>query len=162
VRATPALYALVDEERLVGRATTLDPGLDDRLRALLAPYAADPVAGGGLDRALSHLALWGSAEDEGHGATRRVLTLSTCHSAKGLEFERVIVVGAHDGAFPDFRDKTDEDRQESRRLLYVGLTRAEEHLVVMHAARSARGYPQKPTPFLRRVPPALVQHARPS
>jgi len=64
------------------------------------------------------------------------LTLSTIHSAKGLEWESVFVLHAADGNIPsDMATGTDEEIEEERRLFYVALTRAKSHLHVMHPQR---------------------------
>jgi DNA helicase-2/ATP-dependent DNA helicase PcrA len=58
-----------------------------------------------------------------------LLTLSTIHSAKGLEWRAVFVIGMVDGRFPSFFNlKDDRELEEERRLLYVAVTRAKEHL----------------------------------
>ena len=64
------------------------------------------------------------------------LTLSTIHSAKGLEWESVFVLHAADGNIPsDMATGSDEEIEEERRLFYVALTRAKSHLYVMHPHR---------------------------
>ena len=57
------------------------------------------------------------------------VTLMTLHTAKGLEFPMVFIVGMEDGIFPSFMSLGDPDQlEEERRLAYVGITRAEEQL----------------------------------
>src|SRR5690606_1407046 len=82
------------------------------------------------------------------------VTLSTYHSAKGLEFSHVICGYVNDAAFPDFRCKDEEDVAESRRLLYVGMTRAKKHLVISYPLKSSFGRAQQPSPFLATLPEA--------
>ena len=58
----------------------------------------------------------------------------TLHSAKGLEFPVVFLVGLEDGVFPHVRSLGDPDElEEERRLCYVGITRAEQRLYLCHA-----------------------------
>ena len=153
VRATPALYDAFDEERLLSGEEEARPGLTERLNAVLAPYR-DLPAREGLRQVLSHLALWGEDDRQ---TSEDVVTLSTYHSAKGLEFERVICTGVHDSAFPAYYAKTSEERAESRRLLYVGLTRAEERLVISHATSDRFDRTRRLSPFLRDVPGNLTR-----
>ena len=67
------------------------------------------------------------------------LNLLTLHSTKGLEFSRVYIVGAEDAQLPgvprDGREPPDDELQEARRLLYVGMTRAKDRLVLTRAER---------------------------
>ena len=64
------------------------------------------------------------------------VTLMTIHSAKGLEFENVYVIGMEDGIFPGTRSMmSDEDMEEERRLAYVAVTRAKQKLCLIHASQ---------------------------
>jgi len=157
VRATPELYDAVDEDQLVDDESGRQAGLPGRIEALLAPYRDQTLQGDGLSSALSHLALWGAESmDEGED----VVTLSTYHSAKGLEFERVLCTGVHDSAFPPFYANSTGEKRESRRLLYVGMTRAERHLTLTHPAQGAYGRRRRRSPFLRDAPDDLVTERR--
>jgi superfamily I DNA/RNA helicase len=147
------LYALIDEDALLTVTAGLQPGLARRLNALLAPYADEPLRSSALEELLTHLALWG---EETTPRGEDVVTLSTYHSAKGLEFERVVCMDVHDNAFPPYFSRDPEERRESRRLLYVGMTRAEQHLVLTYPERE-RGYDRRPSPFLDAAPDGLLQ-----
>ena len=69
---------------------------------------------------------------DGEGA----VTLMTLHTAKGLEFPLVVLTGLEDGVFPHVRSLSDTgELEEERRLCYVGMTRAEQRLVITHADR---------------------------
>jgi ATP-dependent DNA helicase UvrD/PcrA len=101
----------------------------------------------------------GQAEDGADG-----VQLMTLHSAKGLEFSLVFLVGLEEGLFPHQRSNDDPAQlQEERRLCYVGITRAQERLVLTHAeARRLHGdekYPQ-PSRFLRELPAELLADVR--
>lgn len=95
-----------------------------------------------------------------------VVTLMTLHTAKGLEFPVVFVVGLEDGTFPHMRSIESgdvKDLEEERRLAYVGLTRAMQRLYLTRAeVRSAWGSPQylPPSRFVDEIPDGLVQWRR--
>ncbi len=90
------------------------------------------------------------------------VTLMTLHSAKGLEFPVVFLVGAEEGVFPHIRALTEpEELEEERRLAYVGITRAREKLYLSHAwSRTLFGSTQynPPSRFLDEIPTELVEH----
>ena len=152
-----ALYRLIDEDALLTVTAGLQPGIARRLDALLAPYADAPLQSPALADLLTHLSLWGDGET---AQGDDVVTLSTYHSAKGLEFERVVCMDVHDNAFPPYFARDPEERRESRRLLYVGMTRAEQHLVLTYPEQE-RGYQRSPSPFLDRAPESLLQQTAP-
>ena len=93
------------------------------------------------------------------------VTLMTLHTAKGLEFPLVFIVGMEDGIFPSFMSLGDPDQlEEERRLAYVGITRAEEQLYLTLAeSRWIYGQQQYNTPsrFLREIPDELVDDRSP-
>ncbi len=88
------------------------------------------------------------------------VVLMTMHSAKGLEYPVVFLIGLEDGIFPHLRSIGEPDQlEEERRLAYVGLTRAEHRLFVSHAwCRTLYGGTQynPPSRFLDEIPAALV------
>ena len=90
------------------------------------------------------------------------VVLMTLHSAKGLEYPVVFLVGMEEGVFPHIRALTEpEELEEERRLAYVGITRARERLFVSHAwSRNLFGSTQynPPSRFLDEVPATLVEH----
>ena len=91
------------------------------LRSLLSDMALEPPT----DSVGDVLATDG--DDEG------LLTLSTIHSAKGLEWRAVFVIGLVDGRFPSYQNlHSAEEVEEERRLLYVAVTRAKEHLYLSY------------------------------
>ncbi|MEV0178267.1 ATP-dependent DNA helicase UvrD2 [Streptomyces sp. NPDC050625] len=85
-----------------------------------------------------------------HAPTVQGVTLASLHSAKGLEWDVVFLVGIAEGMMPITYAKTDEQIEEERRLLYVGVTRARERLHVSWAlARAPGGRPsRRPSRFL--------------
>ena len=88
------------------------------------------------------------------------VTLMTAHSAKGLEFPLVFIVGLEDGLFPHSRSLSDaSDIEEERRLCYVAMTRAERFLYVTHAVKR-RVYGEElasePSQFLNEMPLELI------
>jgi DNA helicase-2/ATP-dependent DNA helicase PcrA len=91
--------------------------------------------------------------------------LMTLHSAKGLEFPVVFLVGMEEGLFPSQRSVNDEGRlEEERRLAYVGITRARQRLIVSHAeSRRMHGAEMltRPSRFLAEMPAELIDEVRP-
>jgi DNA helicase-2/ATP-dependent DNA helicase PcrA len=90
--------------------------------------------------------------------------LMTLHSAKGLEFKQVFLVGMEEGLFPSQQSVEDVGRlEEERRLCYVGITRAMQRLYLTYAeSRRLYGresYP-RPSRFLREIPAEYIQEVR--
>jgi superfamily I DNA/RNA helicase len=102
------------------------------------------------------------AEDPGN-----VVTLSTLHGSKGLEFDNVFLIGCEEGLIPHSRtlevkasDAQVQDVEEERRLFYVGVTRAKQRLDILRCKfRVMRGKPMPRTPcrFLSDIPDELVE-----
>ncbi|MFD4585672.1 ATP-dependent DNA helicase UvrD2 [Streptomyces sp. NPDC058434] len=90
-----------------------------------------------------------------HAPTVQGVTLASLHSAKGLEWDAVFLVGLTEGMMPITYAKTDEQVEEERRLLYVGVTRARLHLSLSWAlSRSPGGRAsRRPTRFLNGLRP---------
>ena len=96
-----------------------------------------------------------------------LVTLMTIHNAKGLEFKAVFVIGMEEGIFPHMRSIEEQGVEEERRLAYVGMTRAEERLVLTHAtSRSLWGSRtfNLPSRFLDELPEegVVVERLRPA
>ena len=115
-----------------------------------------------LENFLADVALVADIDDAELGED--AVTLMTLHSAKGLEFPNVFLVGMEEGIFPHSfpHSRTlmnDDEIEEERRLCYVGITRAEKHLFLSNArTRTIYGRTQYYTPsrFLQEVPRNLV------
>jgi len=92
--------------------------------------------------------------------TTEAVTLMTLHTAKGLEFKTVFIVGLEENIFPHSRSMFDQSElEEERRLFYVGITRAKENLYLLYAtSRLYFGNIQsnQPSRFLAEIPPALT------
>ena len=114
-----------------------------------------------LQRFLEEVTLDNEREQEKENRSESV-TLITMHSCKGLEFPHVYVVGLEDGLLPHSRSKVEGTLDEERRLFYVAITRAMQSLTISHCGgRKKYGQlmPCHPSPFLKELPPELVEHA---
>lgn len=170
--------ALRGAARFGGNDALLDDVVDlpSQVRAVLSTkgWTTEPPAGSGAvrDRWESLAALVRLAEDFArarpeatladlvaelderanaqHAPTVEGVTLASLHAAKGLEWDAVFLVGLAEGMMPITYAKTDEQIEEERRLLYVGVTRARAHLSLSWAlSRSPGGRPtRRPTRFL--------------
>ncbi|GAA1596032.1 ATP-dependent DNA helicase UvrD2 [Streptomyces globosus] len=178
-----ALLALRGAARSAGNDPLLDDvvELGAQVRAVLGStgWSPEPPAGSGAVREQweSLAALVGLAEDFArarpgatladlaveleerraaqHAPTVQGVTLASLHAAKGLEWDAVFLVGLTDGMLPITYAKTDEQVEEERRLLYVGVTRARHHLNLSWAlSRSPGGRPSRvPSRFLNGLRP---------
>ena len=113
-----------------------------------------------LDEFLEQVAL--VADIDNVDDTEDRVTLMTLHSAKGLEFPKVYLVGMEDGLFPGMMSIMSDDKtemEEERRLCYVGITRAKKELVLTAARqRMINGETRwsKPSRFINEIPPNLL------
>ncbi len=115
-----------------------------------------------LDHFLAHAALE-SGDSQGDDF-QDCVQLMTLHSAKGLEFDLVFMVGLEEGLFPSLQSMEDPGRlEEERRLCYVGITRARKKLYLTHAeCRRLYGkenYP-RPSRFVREIPADCLEEIR--
>ncbi|HWS54935.1 MAG TPA: UvrD-helicase domain-containing protein [Pyrinomonadaceae bacterium] len=170
------LVALASKEAAseVVKAAILDTGYADALKAenseeaegrlenlqelVNAAVDYDAEEGGGLRDFIDAAALVSDADQYQRDAP---VTLMTMHSAKGLEFPVVFIVGMEDGLFPHSRAAADAaELEEERRLCYVAITRAERVLYVTHAMRR-RVYGEElasePSQFLNELPLDLME-----
>jgi DNA helicase II / ATP-dependent DNA helicase PcrA len=136
----------------------------DELVSAVAEWEAE--TGGGIADFLDEASLLASVDDRAvaaanDGLPETAVTLMTLHNAKGLEFPLVLLVGLEEGLIPH-RSATGTlaDLEEERRLLYVGITRAQERLLLVHcASRMSFGRTEfaRPSRFLEDVSPSLWQ-----
>ena len=115
---------------------------------------------GKLEGFLEEVAL--VADIDSYEEGEETVALMTLHSAKGLEFPYVFIIGMEEGIFPGFRAVMyggEKEIEEERRLCYVGITRAKEELYLTHAkSRMQHGITQynPPSRFLKEIPADLV------
>jgi superfamily I DNA/RNA helicase len=86
--------------------------------------------------------------------------LMTFHSAKGLEFPICFLAGLEDGILPHEKSMMQTGLEEERRLFYVGLTRAQKHLILSMARvrlKMGKAHPTNPSRFLYEVPKDLFK-----
>jgi ATP-dependent DNA helicase Rep len=125
----------------------------DNLRELSDWFRAMHKGGARAGDLAAQLALLMHADRDDPGNAVRLMTL---HSAKGLEFRFVYLVGVEQGKLPHEASVAEGRIEEERRLFYVGITRAKERLCLSYAARSRR-YGQivnnEPSRFLAELPP---------
>jgi ATP-dependent DNA helicase Rep len=87
------------------------------------------------------------------------VSLSTLHAAKGLEYGHVFLVGVEEGILPHQRSESPEQIEEERRLMYVGITRAERSLQISYCTRRRQGkewHVCKPSRFVQELPATEV------
>jgi DNA helicase II / ATP-dependent DNA helicase PcrA len=133
----------------------------DNVQRILSHVAEYTEANPGttLDQYLQEISLLSDTDSYDSAAER--VTLMTIHSAKGLEFKVVIVVGLEEGLFPVGNSaQQQEDLEEERRLFYVAVTRAKEELYLTNCERRYRfGELTYPTPsrFLNEIRDELLE-----
>jgi DNA helicase II / ATP-dependent DNA helicase PcrA len=162
----PELYSefgVLDHDR----SALSTPIAEDRPSEDLELAAGAPEPDTSLGAFLERVALVADSDQiptASDGADSGVVTLMTLHTAKGLEFDNVFLTGCEDGVFPHQRALSNPDElEEERRLAYVGITRARQHLYVSRAiVRAAWGAPQHnpPSRFLNEIPDQLIDWRR--
>jgi DNA helicase-2/ATP-dependent DNA helicase PcrA len=165
-RSVEAQGRIENLQELVGSAREFDEQVErgdlEGLVAIGGVGVADATPPEGLARIQTFLEAISLVTDlDENDPEQSTVTLMTLHSAKGLEFPVVFLIGLEDGVFPHVRSLGDPDElEEERRLCYVGLTRAEERLYLCHAWSrmmfGATDY-RPPSRFLEEIPAELVQ-----
>src|SRR5215470_15795876 len=135
-----------------------DGRLENLQELVNAAVDYDELGVDGVREFIDHSALVSDQDEYKRDAP---VTLMTAHSAKGLEFPVVFIVGLEDGLFPHSRSATDRaELEEERRLAYVAMTRAERYLYVTHAMKR-RVYGEElasePSTFLNEMPTELLE-----
>jgi DNA helicase II / ATP-dependent DNA helicase PcrA len=114
-----------------------------------------------MDEFLEQVALVADTDDLPDGEVEDQVVLMTLHSAKGLEFPVVFLIGCEEGIFPHIRALTEPaEMEEERRLAYVGITRAMKRLYMSHAwSRQLFGSTQynPPSRFFDEIPETLIE-----
>jgi len=113
--------------------------------------------GADMDRFRGEISL--GAEADTLDPRAEAISLLTLHAAKGLEFDVVFLAGCESGLLPLRFPGSDPDVAEERRLLFVGMTRARNKLLLSCAGRRVRHGAEQPagrSPFLAAIDPALL------
>lgn len=122
---------------------------------LTTAYAAEEREINTVALFLEEIGLLQEFSKKNQDTDQKQVTLMTLHAAKGLEFDFIALPGLEDGLFPSSRSLQNPDAiEEERRLLYVGITRAREYLLITHSdQRALFGYitSQAPSRFLAEI-----------
>jgi DNA helicase-2/ATP-dependent DNA helicase PcrA len=161
--AEAILEAIRYEEYLEKLSEREAPGRWENVQELLAAmqeFAESPDREDTSVRAfLEEMSLATDIDEYDENASR--VTLMTLHNAKGLEFPCVFITGLEEGLFPHANSAYEQEGlEEERRLFYVGLTRARERAVLLHAAARRRwgGFETcEPSRFLDEIDPDLLE-----
>ncbi|MEG1774252.1 MAG: 3'-5' exonuclease, partial [Oscillospiraceae bacterium] len=129
----------------------------EELKTTIKRYESEteePTLGGFLEEVALYTDL------DSYDTDADAVTLMTLHAAKGLEFPLVFIPGVEEGIFPSIRSLSDpEQLEEERRLAYVGITRAKQHLTLLTAGRRmlfGQTLYGRESRFLREIPAALL------
>lgn len=160
------LYDLVIEKTGYVRALEMKPGDESRakienvgeLKTNIISYMRE-TGETGLAGFLDEVALY--TDMDSFDAASDCVVMMTMHSAKGLEFDNVFIVGAEEGIFPGLRCMGEPDEmEEERRLCYVGLTRARKRLTLCCARlRMLFGHTtaNSPSRFINEIPDEYIE-----
>lgn len=150
-------YQKEPPEKAITRLENLDE-LINAAESFVKPEEDDQIGLTALASFLAQVSL--EAGERSSDENDSCVQLMTLHSAKGLEFPIVFIVGLEQGLFPHQNSMDDPEKlQEERRLCYVGITRAEEKLYLCYSSsRRIRGRTQGclPSKFLQEIPQKLV------
>ncbi len=149
------MIAALKKEKTVENETRLE-NLDEFVSMVQEAVKADAAIT--LAQLLENISL--VSDIDSYDEAQETVTLMTLHSAKGLEFPNVFLMGMEEGVFPGLRAFSDEaEIEEERRLCYVGITRAKERLFLTRAqSRTLFGSTKYnlPSRFLEEIPAELL------
>ena len=144
-------------DRATESAPPTDAGADGQARLFGSESSFDEAGNDVLTAFLDYVSLVSDTD----GLQSEIgVSLMTLHSAKGLEYPVVFLAGLEDGLLPHFNSESPEQMEEERRLLYVGMTRARQRLLLTNCTRrrvAGRFQDQDPSPFLLEVPSELIE-----
>ena len=113
-----------------------------------------------LQEVVAHLGLMDMLEKQEDGANLDQVNLLTLHAAKGLEFDHVFLTGVEEGLLPHHNSLAEDNLEEERRLMYVGITRARKSLMLTYCKQRRRqGKPVdcEPSRFLAELPEDVIE-----
>ncbi len=153
--ATGYILALQTKDTIENRSRIENvKELASSIRGYVENAVDTPTLGGFLDE----IALY--TDLDSYSSADSTVVMMTMHAAKGLEFPHVYVVGMEEGIFPSARTIGEpEEMEEERRLCYVAMTRAKEHLTLTCAAQRmlfGRTSSNRPSRFTREIPSDLL------
>lgn len=158
VKRTGYLQLLMEER--TDESLSRIQNIDEFVNKAVEYDKANPEQEDALAGFLEEVAL--VADIDSYEESEETVALMTLHSAKGLEFPYVFMIGMEEGIFPGYRAVMyggEKEIEEERRLCYVGITRAKEELFLTHAkSRMQHGITQynPPSRFLKEIPADLV------
>ncbi len=135
----------------------------DELLTAAVEFDRQHLQDGSLEEFLEQIALVSSTDDWEDNTDR--VTLMTLHASKGLEFPSVFIIGVEEGLLPHYRSQEQESQvEEERRLLFVGITRAEQQLQLSYCKRRLVAGELRPviaSPFLIELPREDLRYDEP-
>lgn len=150
------MIAALKSEKTVENETRLE-NLEEFISMVQESVKADAALD--LNSLLEGISL--ISDIDNYDEAQDTVTLMTLHSAKGLEFPNVFLMGAEEGIFPSTRSFGDDSEiEEERRLCYVGITRAKKNLFITRAKTRTlfgRTSYNQPSRFLNEIPDSLIQ-----
>lgn len=129
------LFQEVDNPKAVAKRLQ---NIDQLFASLTQLLVADEEAESAIEEGIRRLVLRDFLERQDQAEDLNAVQLMTLHAAKGLEFPRVLIIGLEEETLPHRNSMAEDSLQEERRLLYVGITRAQRSLMLLYAAQRQR------------------------